>query len=93
MFKIPLLNRHTVVSDEGFKVTFISRNILKYEEGDLVARLNIDGDGKRMDLLAHSIRIESTQNGQTSKDEERHRIVRNVVRVLEWKGWSAHVLH
>lgn len=93
MFKIPFFNRHTVISDEGFKVTFVSRNTLKYEEGELVALLDIDGDGTKMDLLAHSFPIESTQLEETSKYEERHRIIHNVVQVLEWKGWSVHVIH
>jgi hypothetical protein len=41
MFKIPLLDRSSIVSDEGFRVTY-DRFWLKYEEGEYSLTINIE---------------------------------------------------
>jgi hypothetical protein len=92
MFRIPLISRHTIVSDEGFAITFISRNVLRYDEGDVSLLFDIDGDGKRMDLIARSMRTSDT-NGKSPDEVTLRRIEDNVARALEWRGWSVQVVN
>ena len=91
MFRIPLLHRRTIVSDEGFAVTFTSRNVLRYDEGDVSLLFDIDGDGKRMDLIAHSMRT-FHPNGESPDEVALRRIEANVARALKWRGWSVQVV-
>lgn len=92
MFRIPLLHRHTIVSDEGFAITFTSRNVLRYDEGAISLLIDIDGDGKRMDLVTNSMRT-SEPNNESPDEMTLRRIEDNLVRALEWRGWSVQVVN
>jgi hypothetical protein len=92
MFRIPLLRRHTIVSDEGFAITFTSRKVLRYDEGDISLLFDIDGDGKRMDPIANSMRT-SEPNDESPDEMTLRRIEDNIARALEWRGWSVQVVN
>jgi hypothetical protein len=91
MFRVPFLRWHSIVSDEGFSVTFVSRNILKYDEGGISVLIDIDGDGKQMDVIANSMRA-SDPKGRLPEETTARKIEHNVARALEWKGWSVRVV-
>ena len=90
MFKIPLLNRHKIVSDEGFTVTFVSRNVLMYEEDGISLLIDVDGDGKQMDVISSSLRP-VTLGKKLPDDLGVRKIEGSIARALEWRGWSVDI--
>ncbi len=89
MFRIPFFNRHKVVSDEGFTITFVSRHALRYDEGDIAVLIDIDGDRTQMDMFTKSIRAFDS-DGKLPDALTIQKIENNIALALEWKGWKVH---
>ena len=80
------------MSDEGFTITFVSRNILRYDEGSISLLIDIDGDGKQMDVLFRSLRLAFDADQQLPNDMTLRKIEHNVARALEWRGWTVRAI-
>jgi hypothetical protein len=93
VFKIPLLHRKKIVSDEGFTITFVSRNVLQYDGSHVSLLFDIDGDGKRMDVLARSARVAHDANSVNLPDDMiLRKIEDDISRALEWRGWLVRLI-
>ena len=86
MFRIPLFRRNMIISDEGFTVIFVNRNVIRYEDQNVSLLVDIDGDGKRTDVLANSIRPALHSGARSLDADSVDRAERNVLRALEWRG-------
>ncbi len=91
MFKIPLLQRSKIVSDEGFSVTVLSRYAVRYEQDGRSMLVSIEeGDG-HIDIFHSSIKWEDDP-GEAIDAATDQRITENLAKALEWRGWSVGVV-
>jgi hypothetical protein len=91
-FKVPLFRRSTTVSDQGFRVTFISWGILRYESGDLSLDLLIEAGGRGVVIERSSLRGLNGALSQTLDEDQEKCILNNITEALEWRGWTVKVV-
>jgi hypothetical protein len=79
------------ISDEGFSISFTSRNTLLYEAGGKTMTVRTEGDGREIDIFQNSMRHWSNDisviDGKTND-----RNVDNIVRALEWRGFRVRIV-
>jgi len=91
VFKVPLLQRSTIVSDQGFSVTVVSRSELKYEESHRVMTISIEQGDRHIDVFHSTIRRwDGDETPITSADDRM--ITENILAALRWRGWAAEVV-
>jgi hypothetical protein len=92
MFKTSFFHRNKIISDEGFSVTFLGRYQVRYQEGDRSILVHIEGDDVQMDIFHSSIKAWEGGNCPSIDSATDKRIVDNISRALEWRGWSVQVV-
>ena len=92
MFKVPLFHRSSIVSDEGFTVTVVSRFEVRYEENQKVMTISIEQQGDRhIDVFHSTIRKWDGEEAAITNAED-YRITQNILEALKWRGWAAEVV-
>jgi|GEM_PF-4315934 len=92
MFKVPLLHRSKIVSDEGFSVTVLSRYAVRYEEGGRSMLVTIEEGAGHIDIFHSSIKSWENDPGEALDSATDRRITQNLTSALEWRGWSIAVV-
>ena len=80
-----------IKSDEGFTVKLLSRNYLRYSEGDICCDAFYEAAEGAADLSAT---LDSCETGLAIELQPaaKARIVSNIVRALESRGWTVTVI-
>jgi hypothetical protein len=79
------------VSDEGFSITFTSRNTLLYEYGGKTMTVRTEGDGREIDVFQNSI-VHWTNDPSTIDGNTLVRIADNVAHALESRGLKVRIV-
>jgi len=91
MFRVPLLHRSSIISDQGFTVTVVSRSKLEYRENQRVMSISIEQGGRHIDVFHSTIRRWDGESLPISNADDR-RITENILAALRWRGWTANVV-
>jgi hypothetical protein len=91
-FKVPLLHRSTTVSDEGFKVTFLTRGTLRYQFRDLSIILDIDVGDRYLTIDHSSLQKKNAEKSRQLSADQEMRIFCNIIDALTWRGWTVDVV-
>jgi hypothetical protein len=87
-FRIPIFRSSTTVSDEGYKVTFVSWEMLRYQSNELSLDLFIEVGGGEVVIERNSFRNLNSEASKSLTDDEVERIFERITGALEWRGWK-----
>ena len=91
-FRVPLFDRSTTVSDEGFRVTFVSWSFLRYQAGDLSLDFYCEAGGGGVIIEQSSIKRINPEASRYLNAEQEKVILSNIIDALEWRGWTVQVV-
>jgi hypothetical protein len=87
-FKVPLFDRSTVKSDNGFTVKLVSWEHLRYTDHELVLVMKIDVGVGVVSIVYRSIHeISSSSDAGLSPAQEK-KALNNIVDALSWRAGS-----
>lgn len=85
-FKLRAFNQSVIKSDEGFTVQFLSRDILRYSDKELVVCVGFDAGGGFVSLMCKTIMQLSPHPGQRLSPTQEKRVFDNILNALNWRG-------
>lgn len=85
-FKIPLLNRSIIKSDEGFTIKFVSGEILRYSDKELVLCIGFDSGANMIGLMCKTLTQLAPHPGEDLSALQEKRVFDNIINALTWRG-------
>lgn len=86
-FRVPLFDRSTTSSDEGYKVTFVSWEMLRYQSGDLSLDFFIEAGAGKVLIERGSMRTLSREAARNLDEKQIKQVLERIQAALEWRGW------
>ena len=91
MFKTPWFDKALIRSDEGFSLRW-GQDWATYNENERKLTFTIDVGGQGASIFVGSVTRWDDQPFHPVEPETQMRIVRNVQRALEWKGFQVELI-
>ena len=87
-FTSPLFNRSVIQSDGGYTVHFLSREVLRYSDKELVLFVGFDAGGGVISLMYKTMTQLAPKPGAKLSRSQEERVFCNLYDALTWKGFS-----
>ncbi len=91
-FRVPLLQRSTIKSDDGFLVKLKSRDRLRYVDRQSTLEMKIDIGGGLLSLVIPSLGEFNPAVWHDLSQDRKNEIIRNIVSALMWRGWRVNTI-
>jgi hypothetical protein len=87
-FTSPLFKQSLIQSDDGYTVQFLSREVLRYADGELVLFVGFDAGGGSISLMYKTVTQLAPHPGAKLSCSQEERVFGNLFDALAWKGFS-----